>query len=141
DVFGKAVGIFLPIMAFVAIGGEHCIANQVGTLYSLAVGDLFDTLYSWPAALRQARPPAWLQRPRPNMLGSKASQRQGGGLVSHVVEHSVVKADPSPEASEQGKAGGLLAAPLKLLGMRALPPYTMSAAARPPGDSVAAARA
>jgi hypothetical protein len=30
DITGKAVGIFLPIMAFIAIGGEHCIANQVG---------------------------------------------------------------------------------------------------------------
>ena len=34
DVTGKAVGIFLPIMAFISIGGEHCIANQF--LYTLA---------------------------------------------------------------------------------------------------------
>lgn len=29
DVVGKAVGIYLPIMCFVAIGAEHVIANQV----------------------------------------------------------------------------------------------------------------
>lgn len=29
DVVGKAVGVFLPVSAFVAMGLEHCIANQV----------------------------------------------------------------------------------------------------------------
>ncbi len=33
DVTGKAVGIWLPISAFISIGGEHCIANQVSTFH------------------------------------------------------------------------------------------------------------
>ena len=28
DFFGKAMGVFLPISAFAALGFEHCIANQ-----------------------------------------------------------------------------------------------------------------
>ena len=44
DVTGKAVGIWLPISGFVAMGFEHCIANMYGLILALRVTSVNITL-------------------------------------------------------------------------------------------------
>ncbi|KAG2489913.1 hypothetical protein HYH03_011550 [Edaphochlamys debaryana] len=54
DLTGKAVGVYLPVSAFVTLGGEHCIANQ----YQLSVAKMLGSGMSLKTIIRDNLVPA-----------------------------------------------------------------------------------